>query len=285
MSRIRSPGYPSAPLKEVVEWARKIHAQDRQYPVSREDAARHMGFAGATGSSDRAISALYHYALAEKVAKGQLRVTDLAMRIMHPDSDQEQREALHEAGFAPDLFRELRDRYSNTPPSLTTLTSYLTRAGFASAAIPYAAKAYLETCAYLQQENAYESVSVEDEFDAASPLAHPREETATMSSQFVATAPSPTPPPAAVQAQSDLELNEPNLSIRGNTVRIEALLDFDGLSELESKIQALKMLMKPSGKASRAVVVAADPAPARQEIPNWDEPEEEYPKVRDPRHT
>jgi hypothetical protein len=225
-----------------------------------------MGFAGATGSSDRAISALYHYALAEKVAKGQLRVTDLAMRIMHPDNEQEQREALHEAGFAPDLFRELRDRYSNTPPSLTTLTSYLTRAGFASAAIPYAAKAYLETCAYLQQENAYESVSVEDEFDAASPEAQRREETLPVSTQIVPTAPAAAaaPPPAVIAPSlADLELNEPNLSIRGNTVRIEALLDFDGLSELEGKIQALKMLMKPAGKASRAVVA---PSPASESL-------------------
>lgn len=271
MSRIRSPGYPSAPLKEVVDWARKIHAQDRQYPVSREDAARHMGFAGATGSSDRAISALYHYALAEKVAKGQLRVTDLAMRIMHPDNDREEREALHEAGFSPDLFRDLRDRYSSTPPSLTTLTSYLTRAGFASAAIPYAAKAYLETCAYLQQENAYESVSAHREDEAPpAPSIDRREEPSPVSTQIVPAAPLAPPPPPVVVAPvlADLELNEPSLSIRGNTVRIEALLDFDGLSELEGKIQALKMLMKPSAR-SRAVVVSDTQDAAIEAARGW----------------
>lgn len=75
--------------------------------------------------------------------------------------------------------------------------------------------------------------------------------------------------PAPQQAQTDTvelarksantvspALNVPHLDIRGDTVRIEALLDFDGLSDLEGKIQALKMLMKPSGKSSRAAPTA-----------------------------
>lgn len=286
MSRIRSPAHPVMPLDEVVEYARKIHERDRQQPVSREVAAQHMGFSGTTGSSDRALSALFHFGLAEKVIKGEIRVSGLAMRIIHPVTTEERREALHEAGFRPALFQELRERYSEAPPSFAGLASYLTRQNFAAAAIGPAAKAYLDTCAFLQRENAYESVSVEDEFEAASPQALRRKETPPVSTQIVPTAPVALPPPALVApTQADLELNEPNLSIRGNTVRIEALLDFDGLSELEGKIQALKMLMKPSGRASRAVVVAADHAPARQETPNWDEVEEDYSKVRDPRRT
>ena len=61
-----------------------------------------------------------------------------------------------------------------------------------------------------------------------------------------------TAPPRATL--DDLTLNEPNLDIRGGTVRVEALLDFDGLSQLEEHLKALKMLLKPK----RAVIAISD---------------------------
>ena len=143
MARLRSPGYPNAPIGEVIEFVGKIHEKDRQHPVSREVAAQHMGFAGLTGSSDRALSALMHYGFAEKAAKGEIRVSDLALRVIHPANVSEKREALREAAFHPDLFRELRERYPGEPPSNSSLGSYLSRSNFAPAAIPSAVKAYL----------------------------------------------------------------------------------------------------------------------------------------------
>ena len=204
MSRIRSPGYPNAPLQEVIAFASKIHEKDRQYAVSRDVACQHMGFTGASGSSDRAISALFHYGLAEKVVKGEIRVTALAVRILHPDSPQERRDALHEAGFKPGLFQDLREKYPDNPPSLSTLTSYLKREGFAEVAIPPAAKAFLATCEFLQRENAYESVSAEAEDEAPSPPTSRREEPANMHTQLVPVAPQSAPippmtPPTAYQ--------------------------------------------------------------------------------------
>jgi hypothetical protein len=122
-----------------------------------------MGFTGLSGTSDRALSALMHYGLAERVGKGEIRVTDLALSAIHPESLMERRAALREAGFNPTLFRELRDRYPGPPPSLGSLSSYLSRENFAPAAIAPAAKAYLETCQFLQREQAYESGSEEAE--------------------------------------------------------------------------------------------------------------------------
>lgn len=168
MARIRSPGYPSFPLEQVIEFATKIHSQDRQHPVDRETAARHMGFSGLSGTSDRALSALMHYNLIERVKKGELRVTDVALRMIHPDSPAERRAALHDAGFAPGLFKELRERYPGEPPSRDSLSSYLSRSGFASAAIPAATKSYLETCYFLQRLGAYES-GLDGADDAAEP--------------------------------------------------------------------------------------------------------------------
>ena len=36
MARIRSPGYPNASLEQVIEFASKVHSEDRQHPVDRE---------------------------------------------------------------------------------------------------------------------------------------------------------------------------------------------------------------------------------------------------------
>jgi hypothetical protein len=153
-----------------------------------------MGFSGVTGSSDRAMSSILHYGLAEKAAKGEIRVTDLALKILHPESVEERRAALHEAAFAPDLFQELRQRYRGSPPTLSNLESFLSRANFATAAIGPAAKAYLETCRFLQQEGAYESDSAPRSDDGESGASHEPERPTVMST------PSPqqvAPPPAA----------------------------------------------------------------------------------------
>lgn len=157
MARVRSPAYPAHALPESIENIRKIHREERQNQIPREIAARHMGFAGISGTSDRAISALMHFGLAEKVMKGEIRVSDLALRILHPHDDEERRVALNQAGFNPELFQELRSRYPDRPPTAGTLESYLTRTGFAGAALAPAVKAYIGTCQFLQQEGAYES--------------------------------------------------------------------------------------------------------------------------------
>ena len=54
------------------------------------------------------------------------------------------------------------------------------------------------------------------------------------------------PPPTVTvnPGGGELPLNEPNLSIRGGTVLVEALLDFDGLTELEEQIKALKKILR-----------------------------------------
>lgn len=258
MARLRSPGYPNAPLGEVIDLVSKIHEKDRQHPVTREVAAQHMGFRGLTGTSDRALSALMHYGLAEKAGKGEIRVSDLALQIIHPSNADEKMRALQEAAFSPDLFKELRGRYPGEPPSSSSLGSYLSRSNFAPAAIPSAVKAYLETCYYLQRERAYES----DPQTAAGPSESPpieQMEIRQMQPQPVYAAPMPTPPVAAIPQIEDLALNEPNLVIKSGTVRVEALLDYEGLAVLEEQIKALKMLMKPKAKpAAKASVTDED---------------------------
>lgn len=245
MARIRSPGYPSFSLEDVVEFARKIHAEDRQHPVDRETAAKHMGFSGLSGASDRGLSALMHFGLAEKVQKGEIRVTDLALRIVHPNSTSERREALREAGFAPGLFQELRGRYPDAPPSKDGLASFLSRSGFASAAVGPATKAYLETCYFLQREGAYESDGNDAPETADAMADEPTPET-----RMHPTTTSPAPQPQAHRAHrdesraQDLSLNKINMNVTGAQVHLEALLDRKGIAALKKKLTSLEALLE-----------------------------------------
>lgn len=257
MARIRSPGYPSFALKEVIEFAEKVHKQDRQHLLDRETAARHMGFSGLSGASDRALSALMHYGLAERGSKGEIRIADLTLRIIHPDTEQERIAALYEAGFSPDLFQELRKRYPGAPPSRETLQSYLLRSGFATAAIPPASKAYLETCYFLQQERAYESggnVSTEapespavETLPEPKPMTHQTQSPSAVQQDAIVAALID----ARVSAQTardpfeELDLNDVRVATRGGLAHIEALLDYAGLAALERKIKGLRAMMEP----------------------------------------
>ncbi len=258
MTRIRSRGYPNQPLEQVIDNARKVHEADRQHPVDRETVARHIGFGGLSGASDRALSALLHYGLMEKVKKGELRVTDLALAIIHPHNDDERRQALHQAGFSPDLFQELRERYPETPPSRESLSSYLLRSGFATAAIPAATKAFLETCSFLQRERAYDLGVATSEPE---PEPEPIQETPMLPQPSVipaTLAAGAMPPQPQVSPTGRSDLNKINMDIRGEQVFLSGLLDVRGLKLLRKRIDSLEALLAPLDPDDGAIIVLGD---------------------------
>jgi len=116
-----------------------------------------MGYSGITGPSGKMLANLNQYGLIEKAGKGGVRVTALAVDIMHPDSEATKRPALEIAAFNPPLFADLRSKFPDGVPSSNALESYLMRQGFADAAVKPAVSSYMETCRFIQQEGAYES--------------------------------------------------------------------------------------------------------------------------------
>lgn len=157
--RIRSPNYPSLSLSDAIDLTKKIYDESRTNPIDREAAVKDMGYSGITGRSAKLLATLLQYALLERAGKGGVRVTKTAVDIIHPDADGGigRRRALLEAAFSPGLFHELRERFSDGVPSENALKSYLMRQNFADVAVGPAINAYLETCRFLQQENAFES--------------------------------------------------------------------------------------------------------------------------------
>lgn len=160
MARMRSPSYPSIGLEQAIEYAEKIHDTNRTNPIDREAAVRDMGFSGITGHSGKMIANLLQYGLLEKVGKGEVRISRRAVDIMHPSHRAERARALNETAFEPELFYKLHERFSDGIPSENNLRSFLVREGFSNVAVTPAVTSYLETCRFLQIENAFELNSI-----------------------------------------------------------------------------------------------------------------------------
>lgn len=160
MARTQSPGYPQFALPKAIAATRKIFAADRRSVIDREVAQKHIGYSGQSGAADKALATLLHYGLVERVGKGQVRVSQCAVDIIHPDSEQARRNALREAGMRPQIYKDLRERFGDHVSDMA-LQSYLVRENFLDRAIAPVSNGYLETVRYLEQEKAFESGGIE----------------------------------------------------------------------------------------------------------------------------
>lgn len=176
MARLRSPSYPSIPLEEALDLVQKIHSRNRTNAISREAAARDMGYSGLTGRSLKVLAALIQYGLLEPAGKAQTRVTQRAVTIVHGLIPERKKAALKEAGEHPKLFKELATAFEDGPPSENAIRSYLIQRDFADVAIGPAVKAFVETYAYLEKAGVYESHGEGGENEEESSLPPPPED-------------------------------------------------------------------------------------------------------------
>jgi hypothetical protein len=98
-----------------------------------------------------AISALHKYGLLEKQGD-DIKVSERALRILHPQSPEERGEAIREAAGAPQLFAELAERFPGRVPNEELLRNYLVRNGFVPAAAQLVVLSYRETSELVARE-------------------------------------------------------------------------------------------------------------------------------------
>ncbi len=240
MERQRSPSYPSLSLEQAIDLVGKIHKANRTNVISRETAAKDMGYAGLTGRSLTVLGSLSQYGLVEKAGKGDLKVTRRAVEILHPVEEAHRAEAVVEAAQAPSLFRTLHERFPEGVPSENALRSFLIQQNFNDVAIGPAISAFRETIAFA--EKAKESgrtgpSSPEPEESRSQPL---------RMEDVVTAAIEPAPTPAARPAPmslNDAELNKITMNIEGDRVFVSGVLDLKGLRTLERRIATLKALL------------------------------------------
>jgi hypothetical protein len=155
--RIRSPNYPALGLQEAINRTAALYKVQHTHLAPREVVAKGMGYSGLNGASATAVSALIKYGLLEREGE-DLKVSERAMRILHPHNPDEKASALREAALSPPLFAELMERFPGQMPNEDLLRNYLVRKGFAEAALSPVISAYRETSEIVSRENpAYET--------------------------------------------------------------------------------------------------------------------------------
>ena len=117
MARIRSPNYPAIGLREALERVKTIYGAEQHLAAPKEVIAKHLGFNGVNGGSNRIISALAKYGLLEEISGDKVRVSGLARSILHPANDLEKVAAITEAATKPAIFAEIASEWGGAKPS------------------------------------------------------------------------------------------------------------------------------------------------------------------------
>lgn len=113
----RSPRYPRQSLATSLEQTRKLFAGAHQSKVDVDTAAKVIGYSGSGGgAASSALGALRQYGLVDGL-RGDMGVSDLAMRILQPMNDGERTTALREAAMKPEIFARTVSHFGGRLPS------------------------------------------------------------------------------------------------------------------------------------------------------------------------
>ena len=148
MAPNRSPNYPAISLPEAIELVTKLYQRERRSPVDAERAALALGYNSLSGASRTKLSGLRKFDLVEDTGNG-IRVSDLTMRILHPESPDEKQDALLQAATAPALFRDLAELRGASDENLI---SRLVRQGFTEAGAKLAVASFRKTMSLVTGE-------------------------------------------------------------------------------------------------------------------------------------
>lgn len=240
MARMRSPNFPGIPLEQAVALAGAIFKQNRQNLITRETAAKDLGYTGLTGRSLKLLGAMNQYDLIENKAGGNMRVTDTAREILHGIEPEDRLAALRAAGRAPTLFRAIFDRFPDGVPSENAVRSFMIQNGFTDKGVDTALKSFMDTNRYLELAGVSESSGDSDEIEQESAHVQSRAR-GTVSVQRVSERPAIAPPqPSAAGGRLHFNYSMDGvISVSGATQSPRELQTF------LDKLAAIKVLLPP----------------------------------------
>jgi hypothetical protein len=140
---VRSPNYPAFGLTEAVDAVKALWEKEKKTPVDVATIATAWGYGSVSGRVRSKLGAVRKFGLVEDTADG-IRVSAIAMRILHEADNTERLTAMREAALKPSLFRELYESHANA--SDQAIKSYLIlKRGFSDAGAREATRAFRDT--------------------------------------------------------------------------------------------------------------------------------------------
>src|SRR6266498_971419 len=106
MAKHRSPNYPATGLSEALQRVERLFEKEKRTIVQPVVAVVDLGFKALSGPSRTILSTIRKYGLLDELKQG-IRVSDLAVAILHPANEEQRIRGLREAALKPDLFRDL----------------------------------------------------------------------------------------------------------------------------------------------------------------------------------
>ncbi len=107
IKRERSPNFPKMPLEQAIETVSRMHKKAGKSKVQPAVAAAAIGYGGINGAALTTIGALSQYGLIDREKTGELSVSQLALRVIHPVNEAQSVSSLREASLRPKVYSEL----------------------------------------------------------------------------------------------------------------------------------------------------------------------------------
>ena len=146
----RSPSYPSCGLEVALDKIRVVKAAYGRASVDGDALAKIMGYSPRSGPSLQMLASLNGYDLLESGdGKGERRVSDLAIQILHPESDEEYAQAARQATLNPPAFVMIAEKFGDHIPHEDGIVSFLCRNRFTEKAAKKAAKAFVDSMTFV----------------------------------------------------------------------------------------------------------------------------------------
>lgn len=139
IQKIRSPNSPKFDLNQAIEYSRKLHAKIGRSAVKAEIAVGAIGYNGLNGAALGTLGAISQYGLVDR-ANGNVQITPLALKILHPVDDAQKAAAMKEAALAPKVFNDIYENWNDMTEDV--LSNHLIHQKFTPDAAKRAASVY-----------------------------------------------------------------------------------------------------------------------------------------------
>jgi len=179
----RSPNYPAHGLSEAVAFVKQIYDKEKRTQVAGQDVAKALGYTSLSGNARSKMASMKKYDLLDGDESKGMRVSDLAVHILFPDSPAAELESKRTAALSPSLFKQLYDE--KREGSDESIKNYLvSKLDFTPSGAIQAVGAFRDTLSFAELNgNGYNASSTPDKPEAQLMQTEPR--SASSGSNFV----------------------------------------------------------------------------------------------------